>query len=111
MVRRLRRVSVVEATSYLVLVAAAIVKRTSGAELGVTVMGPIHGILFLVYAGLLLRDHQALGWTLWKTVTAMVLGSLPFGGFWVEHQWLAPLDDTASCWGSRAGSEGHSRST
>lgn len=103
MVRNLRRVSVIEAVSYLVLVAAAVVKRTGGTEIGVTIMGPIHGVLFLVYAGMLLRDHRALGWPLWKAVTAMVIGSLPFGGFWVERQWLAPLDDVSigSCWGPR----------
>lgn len=95
--------SVIEAVSYLILVVATIVKRSGGTELGVTVMGPIHGILFLVYAGLLLRDHRALGWTLWKAVAAMIIGSLPFGGFWVERTWLAPLDNISitSCWGPR----------
>lgn len=101
MVRNLRRVSVIEAISYLVLVVAAIVKRTGGTGSGVSVVGPIHGILFLVYAAMLLRDHKALGWTLWKAVAAMIIGSLPFGGFWVERRWLAPLDDVSSCWGPR----------
>jgi hypothetical protein len=47
--------------------------------------------LFLVYAAMLLRDYNVLGWTLWKTVAAMVIGSLPLGGFWVERKWLATL--------------------
>ncbi len=104
MVRNLRRISIVEAVSYLLLVVAAIVKRSGGTELGVTVIGPIHGILFLVYAGLLLRDHRAMRWPIWKAVAAMVIGSLPFGGFWVERQWLKPLDDVSatSCWGPPA---------
>lgn len=92
MVRSLRRISIIEAVSYLVLLVATVVKRSGGTDLGVSVFGPIHGVLFLIYAFMLLRDHRALGWTLWKTVSAMIIGSLPFGGFWVEHQWLAPLD-------------------
>lgn len=70
---------------------ATVVKRIGTTELGVTIVGPIHGVLFLVYAAMLLRDYNVLGWTLWKTVAAMVIGSLPLGGFWVERKWLATL--------------------
>jgi integral membrane protein len=87
----LRRISIVEAVSYLVLLIATVVKRIGTTELGVTIVGPIHGVLFLVYAAMLLRDYNVLGWTLWKTVAAMVIGSLPLGGFWVERKWLATL--------------------
>lgn len=88
----LRKASIVEAVSYLVLLIATVVKQAGGSELGVTFVGPIHGVLFLIYAGMLLRDFKLLDWTLWKAVAAMIIGSLPLGGFWVERNWLAPLD-------------------
>ena len=104
MVRTLRRVSIIEAVSYLLLLAASIVKWTGGTDLGVRLLGPVHGVLFLIYAGLLVRDHRAFGWPLWKPIAAMIIGSLPLGGFWVERTWLAPLDNLSitSCWGPRS---------
>jgi hypothetical protein len=48
-------------------------------------------VLFLVFAFMMLRDRSVLAWPLWRTIAAIFVGSLPFGGFWVERQWLAPL--------------------
>ena len=84
----LRRVSVTEAVSFLVLLVASVVKRTVGPEVGVQLMGPVHGVLFVGYTVLIIRDHRPLGWSRWKMLGAIVLGSLPFGGFLVERRWL-----------------------
>lgn len=83
--------SIVEAVTYLALVAATVYKYAAGNDAGVALLGPIHGVLFLIFAAMLLRHHRALGWPLWRAVMAMIIGSLPFGGFWVERRWLAPL--------------------
>lgn len=83
--------SIVEAVTYLALTAATVIKYVDGNERGVQILGPIHGVLFLVFAALLLAHHSDMGWPWWRAVLAMVIGSLPFGGFWVERQWLAPL--------------------
>jgi integral membrane protein len=88
--------SIIEAVTYLALVVATVVKYAEGDDRGVAVLGPIHGVLFLIFAALLLVHHRDLGWPLWKAVMAMVIGSLPFGGFWVERKWLAPLDGRAA---------------
>ena len=88
MIRLLRAVSIVEATSYLILVVATIVKYTAGNESGVTVMGPIHGVLFLVYAALVVICADTLQWKWQRIVFALFLGSIPFGGFYVERNWL-----------------------
>lgn len=82
----------IEAVSYLVLLVATVVKRTGISELGVTIFGPIHGILFLAFAFLLLRDRAVLGWPLWRTFVAIFVGSLPFGGFWVDRRMLEPFE-------------------
>lgn len=87
-VRLLRGVSIVEATSYLLLLVAAAVKRTDGSEIGVEVIGPTHGVLFLIYALLIVKDHRLLDWSMWKALGAIILGSLPFGGYWVERRWI-----------------------
>lgn len=89
LVRPLRIVSVTEATSYLLLLVATLVKETGGSEIGVTVLGPIHGVLYLVFAGLVLFTRQVLGWSIVRTILALIIGSLPFGGFWLDRNWLA----------------------
>ncbi len=90
LVRLLRAVSVTEATSYLALLVATVIKQTGGSETGVTVLGPIHGILYLAFVGLVLAARDELEWGLVRTVLALIIGSLPFGGFWIDRTWLAP---------------------
>mgnify|MGYP000011318402 CR=1 FL=1 len=83
--------SIIEATTYLALLAATVYKYTVGGDRGVALLGPIHGVLFLIFAAMVLTHHRDLGWPIHRAVIALVLGSLPFGGFWVERRWLAPL--------------------
>jgi len=90
--RNLRWISTIEAVSYLALLAGTIIKRSGGTEAGVTIIGPIHGVLFLAFAMMILINYQMLRWPLWKAIAAIFLGSLPFGGFYIERKWLAPLE-------------------
>lgn len=87
-IRRLMWISLLEGTSYLVLLVATIVKRVTDNELGVQIMGPIHGVLFLVFAYMVLVAHSELGWRFSKAVMAVVLGVVPLGAFWLERNWL-----------------------
>ncbi len=91
MLQRLRAISIAEATTYLALLAATVYKYAAGGDRGVEVLGPLHGVLYLLFAALVLVHHRDLGWPPRKAMMAMVLGSLPFGGFWLERRWLAPL--------------------
>ena len=88
MLRSLHLISRLEAISYLALIVASLIKAFGDNENGVRVMGPIHGVLFLVYAALILRWFNDLGWPFSRAVLAIVLGSIPFGGFWVDQKWL-----------------------
>lgn len=94
MIRQLRLLSVTEAVSYLALLVATAVKQTGGTEAGVTVLGPIHGVLYLVFVAAIVWRQEALEWPWPKAFTAMIIGALPFGGFWLDRNWLAPLAGT-----------------
>ncbi|MDG2114724.1 MAG: DUF3817 domain-containing protein [Actinomycetota bacterium] len=86
--RALHLSSRLEATSYLVLLVAVIVKYAGDNDAGVNVMGPIHGVLYLLYVLALVRWYDDIGWPFSRAVMAMVLGAVPFGGFHVDRKWL-----------------------
>ncbi|HEU5149263.1 MAG TPA: DUF3817 domain-containing protein [Iamia sp.] len=84
----LKIMSLVEATSYLVLLGAVVAKRVFDApgEGGVPIMGPVHGTLYLIFAVIALIGREEQGWTAKQTVLALVLGAIPLGGFYVERK-------------------------
>ena len=83
-----RVVALTEATSFLLLLVASVLKRTADAEILVTVLGPIHGVLFVAYVliALNLRDEQR--WTTKETGYILLGAVIPFGGYVVDR-WLA----------------------
>jgi integral membrane protein len=84
-----RIVAIAEATSFLMLLVASVLKRTADAEIGVTVLGPIHGGLFLAYVFLALYLRPDQGWS-GRTTALILLGAVvPFGGYVVDR-WLTP---------------------
>jgi len=88
-VKALRLVSLAEATSFLVLLLVAMpLKYAAGAPIAVQIMGPIHGVLFLAYVGLVLLGREVLGWDGRRTALALGAGVLPFAPYAVERSWL-----------------------
>ena len=83
----MRQIAVAEATSFIALLIASIVKRTGGGEAGVEVLGPIHGGLFIAYVIVALSVREQLGWTGRTTFWVMLGAVLPFGGYAVDR-WL-----------------------
>ena len=82
--RTLRLASLGEgATLLLLLLVAVPLKRLAGWPTGVSVMGPIHGAAFLLYAALVLRHSGGL---LKGRDTALLLlaAFVPFGAFMVS---------------------------
>ena len=57
--RQLAAVSILETLSFIALLAVMVM----GSESGVSVVGMIHGLLFLAYAIIVFRDYRDLGWT------------------------------------------------
>jgi integral membrane protein len=86
--RTFRYVALAEATSFLALLAAAVIKRTSDNEIGVQILGPIHGALFLAYVGIALSIRTANNWTPRETAAILIGAVLPFGGYVVDW-WLS----------------------
>jgi integral membrane protein len=70
---RLRLVSILETLSFIVLLTMMFTDN----EKGVSFAGAIHGLLFLGYAILVLRDREHFGWS-WG-FTALVILTGPIG--------------------------------
>ena len=72
-VTRLRLVALLETASFLALLLMMVV----GSENGVSVVGSLHGLLFLWYALLVLSGRSEMGWS-W-TFAVLVIGTGPVG--------------------------------
>ena len=83
----MRVVAIVEATSFLALLVASYVKHQDGGELGVQVLGPIHGLLFLAFVGLVFLVRPQARWSVPTTVVVLIGAVVPLGGYFVE-EWL-----------------------
>lgn len=85
--RNFRYVALVEATTFLALLVASVVKNTGGSETGVQILGPVHGLLFIAYVVLALNLREGAGWTNKQTFWILAGAVLPFGGYVVDW-WL-----------------------
>lgn len=84
----LRWVAVAEATSFLALLVATAIKYSADAPLGVTILGPIHGLLFVAYVVLALMVWKPAGWSTVTGIGVLIGAVLPFGGFVVDRKVL-----------------------
>ena len=85
--RNFRYVALLEATSFLLLLGASYLKHAEDEPIGVSILGPLHGLLFLAYVGMALTLREQCGWS-GRTTALILLGAvLPFGGFFVDR-WL-----------------------
>ena len=88
-VKAFRVVAVLEATSWLVLIVATVVKyaTTPHKQLGVQIMGPIHGVLFILYVLLALFEvRRNVRWDARTTLIVLLDSIIPFGGFVVARR-------------------------
>jgi integral membrane protein len=86
--RIFRITALVEATCFLALLAATYVKYAHDEAIGVEILGPVHGLLFVAYVLLALKLAQQEGWSLRTTAMVLLGAVLPFGGYVVDR-WLA----------------------
>ena len=86
-VKTFRYVALIEATTFLMLIVASIIKHTGGSEAGVQTLGPLHGVFFLLYVGMALMLRETQKWSGRTTAIIVVAGMVPFGGYVVDR-WL-----------------------
>ncbi len=89
--RLLMIVTFIEAISWLGLLAGMVAKYGFDNERGVSIMGPVHGFLFMAFVVLLLITHVQERWPFSKTILAFVESIPPFLGFWLGYRLLQEL--------------------
>ncbi len=89
-IKTFRYVALTEATSFLALLVCSFAARD-----GVPILGPIHGMLFLAYVGLVLVLRTSARWDVRMTLLILAGAVLPFGGYVVDR-WLAKSDTAAT---------------
>ncbi|MFC0267789.1 DUF3817 domain-containing protein [Kushneria aurantia] len=80
--RRLRWISWLEGTTLLLLLVVAVpLKHAAGMPLAVSIMGPIHGVAFLLYLSALFRVVAMGGWDTTDVARMVLAAFIPFGAF------------------------------
>ena len=91
---RLRIVGFAEGVSYLLLLFIAVpLKRIGGHPEAVEILGPIHGLLFILYILTTIQAKTEYGWPLGKTALAMLASIIPGGTFYADHKVFRHLPD------------------
>lgn len=89
-IKNFGRIAVAEGISFLLLLIIAMpVKYIFHEELGtllVKYIGWAHGVLFVLYAGLLFLCMIQYSWSFGKTALYFILSFVPFGTFWVDKK-------------------------
>lgn len=79
---RFRVVSLIEGLSFLVLLGIAMpLKYFADIPTGVTLVGWIHGVLFVLYIAAVVHVTLTDGWSLKRVTGALIASLLPFGPF------------------------------
>lgn len=79
---RLRWMSWLEGTTLLLLIGVAVpLKRLAGWPQGVSLLGPVHGIAFLFYIGLVLWTTRSPYWTFSERLQLLLASLVPLGAW------------------------------
>jgi integral membrane protein len=81
----MRVISLVEGVSFLLLLGIAMpLKYLAGFPEAVSVVGMVHGVLFILYALAAIHLWFALRWSFGWLVAAMIASVVPFGTFFID---------------------------
>ena len=84
---RLRLAGLVEGTSFLVLLFIAMpLKYLADKPEAVSIVGWVHGVLFVLFGVALLIAMQDEGWSLKKAAVIFIAAVVPFGPFVIDRQ-------------------------
>jgi integral membrane protein len=88
MSRVLGYVAIAEAVSFVALLLAMVLKYGFDEPIGVEIMGPLHGFLFLGFVVLALIVGSQARWSLSRFAVVLASGVVPIAGWFVGHQLL-----------------------
>lgn len=91
--KTLRVVAAIEATTLLALIGAVTVYRLLGGPDWTPTLGPIHGLVFVAYAALVIHVGTDLDWSFRRTAFAILVAVIPAGGYVVAEHLLRPQHD------------------
>ena len=81
-IRRLEVASLVEGLTLVLLVFVAVpLKHLGGWPAAVAILGPVHGLAFLLYMLSTIETVAGGEWTRWETARLLLTAFIPFGGF------------------------------
>lgn len=84
---RLRVIGFAEGLSYLLLLFIGVpLKRLAGHPEVVQILGPIHGLLFVLYVLYVIQAKTEYRWPLGKTGLALLASIIPGGTFYADHK-------------------------
>ncbi len=92
---RLRLLALFEGTSLIILIFLGVpLKRMLDMPEVVKTVGPIHGMLFLLFVVYTIYVSMTHDWSHTKTTWKVLLSSLvPFGTFFIDHKILKPMQN------------------
>ncbi|MBO0930626.1 DUF3817 domain-containing protein [Fibrella aquatilis] len=83
---RLRVVGITEGVSLLILVLVGVpLKHMANYPNVVQLMGPIHGLLFVLYVLTIIQAKTEYDWPLGKTLLAILASFIPGGTFYADY--------------------------
>lgn len=84
--KRMRMVSVVEGTTLLLLLGIAVpLKHLASIPIAVRVMGPVHGLAFVLYFYTLIQTLSGGRWSRAESWRMILAAFIPFGAFFNER--------------------------
>lgn len=85
-IRAVRLIALLEGLSFIALLICMIFKYAGPRNpLGVSIMGWIHGMLFLAYIAIFLMARGRHGWSWLRTGVYLLAAFIPFAPFFVRH--------------------------
>lgn len=98
-IRRLKwmwRAALLEGGTLILLVCVAVpLKHIAGYPVATSIMGPIHGIAFLLYIWLLSRSSTEGGWQGIETFKLFIMATIPFGVLFSERNFRNRIERLA----------------
>lgn len=90
----LRKIALLEAVSYLILLGIAVpLKYVWDMPLAVRIMGSIHGALFVVFCWALMRVLQNARWPMARAIQVFVASLIPIVPFFLDRHMKAWSDE------------------